>query len=205
VKPSGMTCRSENVLSQPAGNWAGEKRAGQIGHRSCVQAKEGSRRTTSNEIWPPIEYVRPRWPNLALRASTNFARRPWSLSKASNSCRSEIEALRPIGETLIMPLRNSTNVPLSTSIGGKEGLVGQIWRRVGRGDGRGRNGPLDGDVHVGNVVEDEVDERLVLLLADKLDERLGRERLAELVRRQAVLGKAEVKAADDWRPKARSA
>jgi hypothetical protein len=127
------------------------------------------------------------------------------LSKASNSCRSEIEALRPIGETLIMPLRNSTNVPLSTSVGGKEGLVGQIWRRVGRGDGRGRNGPLDGDVHVGNVVEDEVDERLVLLLADKLDERLGRERLAELVRRQAVLGKAEVKAADDWRPKARSA
>lgn len=47
--------------------------------------------------------------------------------------------------------------------------------------------PLDRDVEVRNVVEDEVRELLVLLLADPADEGLLRERLAELVRGQAVL------------------
>jgi hypothetical protein len=41
-------------------------------------------------------------------------------------------------------------------------------------------------------VQDEVDEMLVLVLADPLDEAVGGELLAELVRRQAVLGEAEV-------------
>lgn len=51
---------------------------------------------------------------------------------------------------------------------------------------------LDGDVEVRHVVQDEVDELLVLVLADPLDEAVGRQRLAQLVRRQAVLGEAEV-------------
>lgn len=51
---------------------------------------------------------------------------------------------------------------------------------------------LDGDVEVSDVVQAEVDELLVLRLADPLDEAVGRERLAVLVRCQAVLREAEV-------------
>jgi hypothetical protein len=53
-------------------------------------------------------------------------------------------ALRPIGLTLIIPLRNSTNVPLVDSI--------RVDIRHG-----GVNMPLYGDVQVSHVVEDEVD------------------------------------------------
>lgn len=52
---------------------------------------------------------------------------------------------------------------------------------------------LDGDVEVGNVVQAKVDELLVLGLADPLDEAVGGQGLAELERRQAVLGEAKVK------------
>lgn len=51
---------------------------------------------------------------------------------------------------------------------------------------------LDGDVEVGDVVEDPADELLVGLLADPLDEAVGRQLGAELVRRQPVLAEAEV-------------
>ena len=51
---------------------------------------------------------------------------------------------------------------------------------------------LDGDVQVGDVVQHEAHQLLVLLLADVLDEAVGGELLAELVGRQAVLGEAEV-------------
>lgn len=71
-------------------------------------------------------------------------------------------------------------------------MSGQASQRV-----EAKDKPLNRDVHVGDVVEDEVDKRLVLLLAEKLDERLGRERLTELVRCQAVLGKAKVKVVED--------
>lgn len=55
-----------------------------------------------------------------------------------------------------------------------------------------KSAALDGDVEVGNVVETKVDELLVLGLADPLNEAVGRECLAVLVRRQAVLGEAKV-------------
>lgn len=51
---------------------------------------------------------------------------------------------------------------------------------------------LDGDVQVGDVVQAEADELLVPVLPDPLDEAVGVELRAVLVRRQAVLGEAEV-------------
>lgn len=57
--------------------------------------------------------------------------------------------------------------------------------------------PLDGDVEIGDVVQAEVDELLVVLLADVLDEAAGGQLLAELVCGQAVLGEAPVEEGDD--------
>lgn len=51
---------------------------------------------------------------------------------------------------------------------------------------------LDRYIKIGNVVEAEVDKLLVLVLTNPADEAVGWERLAELVRRQAVFGKTEV-------------
>ena len=51
---------------------------------------------------------------------------------------------------------------------------------------------LDGDVEVGDVVQDELDQLLVLVLADPLDEAVGLELLTELDGCEAVLGEAEV-------------
>lgn len=56
---------------------------------------------------------------------------------------------------------------------------------------------LDGDVEVGDVVEGEVCELLVLVLADPFDEAVGGEGLAELIGGQAVLGEAEVEEGGD--------
>jgi hypothetical protein len=56
---------------------------------------------------------------------------------------------------------------------------------------------LDGDVQVGNVVQDKIDQLLVLVLADPLDEAVGGQRLAQLVRGQAVLGEAVVEEGGD--------
>ena len=51
---------------------------------------------------------------------------------------------------------------------------------------------LDGDVEVGDVVQHEAHQLLVLLFADVLDEAVGGQLLAQLVGSQAVLGEAEV-------------
>ena len=56
---------------------------------------------------------------------------------------------------------------------------------------------LDGDVEVGDVVQAEVGELLVLFLAEPLDEAVGGELLAQLVGRQAVLAEAEVEEGGD--------
>jgi len=50
----------------------------------------------------------------------------------------------------------------------------------------------DGDVEVGDVVQDEARQILVLVLADPLDEARGRQLFPQLVGCQAVLGEAEV-------------
>ena len=51
------------------------------------------------------------------------------------------------------------------------------------------NVPLDGDIHIGNVVKDELDQDFVFFLSNKVDERLRGERLAKLVGSKTVLGK----------------
>lgn len=56
---------------------------------------------------------------------------------------------------------------------------------------------LDGDVKVGDVVQAEVGELLVVVLAEPLDEAVGGELLAQLVGRQAVLAEAEVEEGGD--------
>jgi hypothetical protein len=56
---------------------------------------------------------------------------------------------------------------------------------------------LLGDLEVGNVVQDELDELLVRLLANPLDERRRGERDAHAVCGQTVLGEAEVEEAGD--------
>lgn len=52
--------------------------------------------------------------------------------------------------------------------------------------------PFDGDVQFREVPQDEVHQRLVLLLTEPLDEGGRLERHPELVRREAVLREAEV-------------
>ena len=52
---------------------------------------------------------------------------------------------------------------------------------------------LDGQVEVGDVVQDEVDELLVFLLAQPLYERRAGQRLAQSVRRKPVFREAKVK------------
>jgi hypothetical protein len=88
-----------------------------------------------------------------------------------------------------IPFRNSMNVPLQT-IADRE-RAGFFAR------GKTRHAPLDGDVQVRDVVQDELDQRLVLLLAQEADERRRRQRLAGPERRQAVLRERVVKVVDD--------
>lgn len=52
--------------------------------------------------------------------------------------------------------------------------------------------PLYRDIHIREIMQDEVYERLVLVLAHELDEALARELLSQPVRRQAVLGECKV-------------
>lgn len=56
---------------------------------------------------------------------------------------------------------------------------------------------LDGNVEVGDVVQDEADEALVVVLADPLDEAVARERLAHTVSREPILRKAKVEERGD--------
>lgn len=56
---------------------------------------------------------------------------------------------------------------------------------------------LDGDVEVGDVVQHEAHQLLVLLLANVLDEAVGGQLLAQAVGRQAVLGEAKVEEGRD--------
>lgn len=80
-------------------------------------------------------------------------------------------ALRPMGLTLIIPFRNSMNVPL-------ESAVGSARRHRGRWAASRRDIPLNREIYVGEIVENEVSEGFVAVLADKLDEGLGRQLIA---------------------------
>lgn len=62
-----------------------------------------------------------------------------------------------------------------------------------------RGAPFDGDVQVGDVVQDKVREDLVAFLADEFDEGLRGQLLPELVRRQPVLRECVVELFEDCR------
>jgi hypothetical protein len=61
----------------------------------------------------------------------------------------------------------------------------------------GRGIPFNWDVHIGDVMQNEIDEPLVPVLSDILDKRLGLEDLAHLVGRKTVLGKCIIKILDN--------
>ena len=63
-----------------------------------------------------FSYVSPRSPNSARNAATMLSLIFASRSNASNAFLSSALAFRPMGLTFIIPLRNSTNVPLITGI-----------------------------------------------------------------------------------------
>lgn len=56
---------------------------------------------------------------------------------------------------------------------------------------------LHGQVEVGNVVQDELHQPLVLVLSDPADERGARQLLAQTNSREAVLGEAEIEEGGD--------
>lgn len=58
---------------------------------------------------------------------------------------------------------------------------------------RQRDEPLDGDVQVGDAVQDKRNQLLVLFLSQELDEGLGPKRLSQLRSVETVLGEAVVK------------
>ena len=53
------------------------------------------------------------------------------------------------------------------------------------------------NIEIGNVVEDELDESLVVVLTDPLNERSGRKRRTHAVGGQTVLGEAVVEVVDN--------
>ena len=92
-------------------------------------------------------------------------------------------ALRPTGLTLIIPLRNSTNVPLHQLAYDIE----HIFARV----------PLYWYVQIRDIVQYESNQHFVLLLADEFDKGLRFQFLTKLIRRQSVFPKRVVKILSD--------
>lgn len=56
--------------------------------------------------------------------------------------------------------------------------------------------PLDGDVHIRKVVQQELDKFLVSVLPEILDKGLGRQLLPKLISCEAILGKCIVERVD---------
>lgn len=57
---------------------------------------------------------------------------------------------------------------------------------------------LDWNIQVGNVVKNELDQLLVVVLANVIDESLGSERDTRLVCGETVLCETEIKERGDW-------
>ena len=57
--------------------------------------------------------------------------------------------------------------------------------------------PLDGNIQIRNIMQDELDQLLVLVLPQPLNEAMARQRLSKLVRSQSVLRKRVVEEACD--------
>ena len=89
-------------------------------------------------------------------------------------------AFLPMGLTLIIPLRNSTKVPLLT-VSASEAMHPTEGAS-----------PFNGNVQIRNVMQDKVHEDLVFILANIIDERWRRKLFSEFVRRQSILCKRVV-------------
>ena len=57
--------------------------------------------------------------------------------------------------------------------------------------------PLDGDIHIRDVMEYEIHKRLIFFFTDPLDERLGLELLPKLVGCESVLCERVIEVVDD--------
>lgn len=94
-------------------------------------------------------------------------------------------AFLPIGLTFIIPLRNSTNVPLR--LDETKTIVQGSYHE-----------PFNWDVDFRQVAKNEVDEFLVLFLPYEVDERLCCQRLPETKSGQSVLCETKVNVVEDW-------
>lgn len=82
------------------------------------------------------------------------------------------------------------NVPLQNCIWGVSEPKSSIVRH------HTASVPLDGNINVGNIVQNEVRKTFVALLSDKADERLCGQLLAKLVRSQPVLSEEVIELID---------
>ena len=95
-------------------------------------------------------------------------------------------ALRPMGLTLTIPFRNSTKVPLRTL---------SIWWVTEETN----HLPLYRKVHVGEVVENEIDEFLVFVFTEILYEGLRFQPLSHLECSKAALRESVIKVLGNYR------
>ena len=96
-------------------------------------------------------------------------------------------ALRPMGLTLIIPLRNSTNVPLQRTL--SESTQHRSSAQV----------PFDWDVHICNVVQNKVDQGFIPHFANVFDKRLWCQGSAHFKCSQSILCEGIIEILDDYR------
>ena len=94
-------------------------------------------------------------------------------------------AFRPMGLTLIIPLRNSTKVPLVT-----------VNKCPNPNDLAGVS-PFNRDIQVRDVMQDEVHERLIPIFTNGLNKRLGWKLFSQFVGGQPVLSKSVIEFIDN--------
>jgi hypothetical protein len=97
-----------------------------------------------------------------------------------------------MGETLIIPFRNSIKVPLQATVRIKL-LPRTCFRLIQVKKKTNGHSPLDRNIQVRNVMQYEARQLLVLFLAQPLDEAVAWKRFSEPKRRKPILGKTEIK------------
>ncbi len=85
-----------------------------------------------------------------------------------------------------MPFRNSTKVPLIESVSIRWRLLGEIGVSV----------PLNRDVQVRHVMQDEVNKLFIAFFSDKLDERLRLKWFAQSICSEPILRECKIEIID---------
>ena len=164
-----------------------------------------------------VAYVRPKWANFSRSASTNLARIWCSLSYCSKARRSGMLALRPTGETLIMPflwkcselafvcvavlsvsllllllllVAGMLAQPFSTSQYqlNATAIIGSI-PSIPEFHKRPR---LDRTFDIRNISQTKIHQFLILLLPQPANEAIACQRLPQSYSRQAIFREAEI-------------